>query len=71
MKELSLVPQDELFTNSRPSTAPDLDQALARAAEILRPHCGTPQEKELLNLATAVFLEGARFGLAWVEARDG
>jgi hypothetical protein len=45
-----------------------VDMALRRIAERLRPCCGTLTEAEIEELATELFLEGARFGLAWVEA---
>lgn len=59
-----------LFKIDVPNSEPNLDRALSRVAELLRPHCGVPEEKALVDLATAVFLEGARFGLAWVESRE-
>ncbi len=52
-----------LFTED--STDPNA--VIANIAELLRPACALPPA-ELAQLAEAVFLLGARFGLDWCDA---
>jgi hypothetical protein len=44
-----------------------VDEVLRRIGDRLRPHCVRLSEGEVAQLAVELFLEGARFGIEWVE----
>ena len=45
----------------------DVDRALERLQERLRPYCSHVPDGEIEQLATDLFLESVRLGFAWVE----
>lgn len=55
-----------LFTDA----ATDPNAVIAEIAELLRPACTLPPA-ELAQVAEAVFLMGARFGLDWSDSSGG